>query len=217
MKSFPQLEWKWMGRNFLSGRFNQDMHQPAHSSQYPIPQYDMKRFLQQPALYLVLLLSGCVAQTDFRNTHRQVLPNLAPESSANTHVNYITEVVESVGTALVRIDSTRTVEISPDPILERFFRGELPTREEVQQGLGSGFITTSDGLIFTNAHVVANADSVTVLLKDGRRFTGEVVGADTVTDVAVIKIAATELPLTSPLDRITGDSKMMLLHGLKTR
>jgi S1-C subfamily serine protease len=155
----------------------------------------MNKFFPKPAVYLVLLISGCVANTDVRNAQRQVLPNLTPQSSANTDVNYVTQVVEAVGPAVVRIDSTRTVEISPDPILERFFRGELPTREEVQQGLGSGFITTSDGLIFTNAHVVANADSVTVLLKDGRRFTGEVVGADTVTDVAVIKIAATELPI----------------------
>jgi S1-C subfamily serine protease len=95
---------------------------------------------------------------------------------------------------VVRIDSTRTVEISPDPLLDRFFRGQLPSQEQVQRGVGSGFITTADGLIYTNAHVVAGADNVTVVLKDGRRFQGNVVGADPVTDVAVVRIKATGLP-----------------------
>ena len=159
----------------------------------------MKRFLQQSAFCFVLLLSGCSIPTrEVRNVQQPLNPNLLATSTANSdvnsNVNYVTRVVQEVGSAVVRIDSTRTVAISPDPVIERFFPGQLPTREEEQQGLGSGFITTADGLIFTNAHVVANADKVTVLLKDGRSFQGEVVGADSVTDVAVIKIAATELP-----------------------
>ncbi|WP_414563992.1 MULTISPECIES: HhoA/HhoB/HtrA family serine endopeptidase [unclassified Anabaena] len=154
----------------------------------------MNNFLQQPALYLVLLVTGCATSTAIRNTQQPVLPNILPPSATNTDVNYITQVVQQVGPAVVRIDSTRTVAVSPDPVFERFFQGELPTREEVQRGLGSGFITTADGLIFTNAHVVENADNVTVVLKDGRRFQGEVVGTDSVTDVAVVKIPATELP-----------------------
>lgn len=60
--------------------------------------------------------------------------------------------------------------------------------------MGSGFITTADGQIITNAHVVAGADRVQVTLKDGRTFTGEVIGADSVTDIAVIKIDANNLP-----------------------
>jgi S1-C subfamily serine protease len=154
----------------------------------------MKRFFPQPALYLVLLITGCVPNINFRNTQQPVLPNIPSPTTANPDANYITRVVQEVGPAVVRIDSTRTVEISPDPLFERFFQGDLPSREQVQRGLGSGFITTADGLIFTNAHVVANADNVPVLLKDGRRFQGEVVGADSVTDVAVVKIPATQLP-----------------------
>ncbi len=155
----------------------------------------MKRFFQQSAFCLVLLLSGCTIPTrDVRNGQQPLNPNLLATSTTNSDVNYVTRVVQQVGSAVVRIDSTRTVAISPDPVIERFFPGQFPTREEEQQGLGSGFITTADGLIFTNAHVVANADKVTVLLKDGRSFQGEVVGADSVTDVAVVKIAATDLP-----------------------
>ncbi|GAX38519.1 HhoA/HhoB/HtrA family serine endopeptidase [Nodularia sp. NIES-3585] len=155
----------------------------------------MKRFFPQSAFCLVLLLSGCgILTRNVRNFQQPQAQNIFTKSTANSDINYVTRVVQQVGPAVVRIDSTRTVAISPDPILERFFPGQLPTREEEQQGLGSGFITTADGLIFTNAHVVADADQVTVLLKDGRSFQGEVVGADTVTDVAVVKIAATELP-----------------------
>ncbi|WP_414550756.1 HhoA/HhoB/HtrA family serine endopeptidase [Anabaena sp. CCY 0017] len=164
----------------------------------------MKRLLKQSALCLFLLVSGCSIPTrDVRNAQQPADQNLFPISTTNSdlnsninlNVNYVIRVVQQVGPAVVRIDSTRTVQRSPDPVIERFFPGQLPTREEVQEGLGSGFITTTDGLIFTNAHVVANADKVTVLLKDGRSFQGEVVGADSVTDVAVVKIAATELPI----------------------
>ncbi|MDB9316429.1 HhoA/HhoB/HtrA family serine endopeptidase [Nodularia spumigena] len=156
----------------------------------------MKRLLQLPTFCLVLLVSGCsIPSRDVRNAQEPLDLNILAKSTENFDVNYITRVVQQVGPAVVRIDSTRTVAISPDPVIERFFPGQFPTREEEQQGLGSGFITTADGLIFTNAHVVADADKVTVLLKDGRSFEGEVVGADSVTDVAVVKIAATELPI----------------------
>jgi serine protease Do len=61
-------------------------------------------------------------------------------------------------------------------------------------GLGSGMIYRNDGLILTNAHVVAGADTLTVKLNDGREFKGKVVGVDERTDVAVVKIPATNLP-----------------------
>ena len=68
----------------------------------------------------------------------------------------------------------------------------------MQRGNGSGFIINSNGEILTNAHVVNGADVVTVSLKDGRSFRGQVKGEDTLTDVAVIKINANNLP-TVPL------------------
>ncbi|MBW4558835.1 MAG: trypsin-like peptidase domain-containing protein [Trichormus sp. ATA11-4-KO1] len=154
----------------------------------------MKRLFSQPVLYLVLLATGCIPARDVRNPQQPLVPNLLAQTTTNTDINYVTRVVQQVGPAVVRIDSTRTVEISPDPLLDRFFRGQLPSQEQVQRGVGSGFITTADGLIYTNAHVVAGADNVTVVLKDGRRFQGNVVGADPVTDVAVVRIKATGLP-----------------------
>src|SRR5213082_1833136 len=63
------------------------------------------------------------------------------------------------------------------------------------QSEGSGFIVRSDGYIFTNFHVVEGADHVDVKLKDGREFSGKVVGTDEKTDIAVIKIDAKDLPV----------------------
>jgi S1-C subfamily serine protease len=62
------------------------------------------------------------------------------------------------------------------------------------QGLGSGVVYDSSGLILTNAHVVAGAQSITIGMVDGRHFAGKVVGADTGFDVAVIKIDGSNLP-----------------------
>jgi serine protease Do len=61
-------------------------------------------------------------------------------------------------------------------------------------GLGSGFIVSADGFIVTNAHVVENAEEITVRLNDKREFKAKVIGADTRSDVAVIKVEATNLP-----------------------
>jgi serine protease Do len=74
------------------------------------------------------------------------------------------------------------------------FLPQLKRRPQVEQGSGSGFIISTNGLILTNNHVVAGADRVIVRLYDKREFSAKVVGADPATDVAVIKIEATGLP-----------------------
>lgn len=85
-----------------------------------------------------------------------------------------------------------------DPFFRRFFgeefQGHLPTpRKHQEQGLGSGVIVTSDGYIVTNNHVVEGADELTVSLPDKRTFKAKVIGTDPKTDVAVIKIDASDL------------------------
>ncbi|MFM9268449.1 HhoA/HhoB/HtrA family serine endopeptidase [Tychonema sp. BBK16] len=117
--------------------------------------------------------------------------------------NFVTKVVQQVGPAVVRINSSRTVRNqAPDDLegqFRRFFGSESPLQpgNRVERGSGSGFVFGSDGRILTNAHVVDGADTVTVKLKDGREFVGKVLGVDTVTDVAVVKIEANNLPVVS--------------------
>jgi len=109
--------------------------------------------------------------------------------------NFIVNAVDKVGPAVVRIDTVRRV-VNP---LGGLF-GSGPSIQQ-QQGQGSGFITRSDGVILTNAHVVEGASEVGVTLPDGRSFRGKVLGGDPVTDVAVVKVTAAGLPV-APL----GDS-----------
>jgi serine protease Do len=128
-----------------------------------------------------------------------------------------TELVETQGAAVVNISTTQVIKQHPlmqqmpfdedDPAQEffrRFFPGQIPgmppgypgrQREYKSQSLGSGFIISADGYILTNAHVVDNADEVTVKLTDKREFKAKVLGADKRTDVALIKIEAASLPV----------------------
>lgn len=114
--------------------------------------------------------------------------------------SFIVDAVNLVGPAVVRIDSARTVKtgvpkVFEDPFFRQFFGDSpFPPAERLEEGSGSGFILRSEGIILTNAHVVEQADQVTVKLKDGRSFEGTVVGEDPVTDVAVVKIEAQDLP-----------------------
>jgi serine protease Do len=96
--------------------------------------------------------------------------------------------------AVVFIKSERRERVSSrrQPSFDDFFN--LPRRPQVEQGSGSGFIVSQDGYILTNNHVVQGADRVTVRLLDNREFTAKTVGTDPNTDIAVIKIQATQLP-----------------------
>ncbi len=119
-------------------------------------------------------------------------------------------VVERAAPAVVFIEVERTVykhapyqffrqfpfDFFGDEFFRRFFPG-IP-REYKQKGAGSGFIVTPDGYIFTNNHVIEDADKVTVKLADGRTFEAKIVGRDPQSDVAVLKVDAKDLP-TVPL------------------
>lgn len=117
--------------------------------------------------------------------------------------NFVTGVVNRVGDAVVRIDASRTVRSNipdefNDPLFRRFF-GQIPRNNSRRTGgTGSGFIISQDGQILTNAHVVDGADRVRITLRNGRTFAGRVIGTDELTDVAVIKIDAQNLPTVKP-------------------
>jgi serine protease Do len=134
--------------------------------------------------------------------------------AANTLPDF-TKLAEEHGAEVVNISVTQVMQAgnSPfagmpnDPALEEFFKrfgipgmpgtpGQegQPGQEYKSQSLGSGFIISADGYILTNAHVVNEADEVLVKLNDKREFKAKIIGADKRTDVALLKIEATNLP-----------------------
>ena len=123
-------------------------------------------------------------------------------SSRSNNLNFIAKAAQKVGPAVVRIDAARQVsskghESFDSPFFRRFFGHgqEMPIpREQIERGTGSGFILTEDGQLLTNAHVVEGTKQVKVTLKDGQIYQGQVLGVDKMTDVAVVKIEATNLP-----------------------
>jgi serine protease Do len=119
-----------------------------------------------------------------------------------------TSVVEQALPAVVNISSSRTVKTkaSPatplfnDPFFRQFFGDQFERqlqvpRERRERSLGSGVILSADGYILTNNHVVEGASDIKVSLRDKREFKARLVGTDPKTDIAVLKIEATGLPI----------------------
>jgi S1-C subfamily serine protease len=176
--------------------------------------------LHQSGKYISLLLLSTIASCSFGYlAAKEQLPStlespavanqqVADSSSilaASKNTNFISNVVDKVGPAVVRINASTTVasrsgaeDEFEDPFFKRFFgnrtQQDRSTEREIRQGTGSGFIINKNGQIMTNAHVVAGATKVTVTLKDGRTIEGKVKGLDRVTDVAVIEVAQKNLP-----------------------
>ncbi|MBI2318555.1 MAG: DegQ family serine endoprotease [Betaproteobacteria bacterium] len=131
----------------------------------------------------------------------------AAAPAANVLLPDFTAIVDRNGPAVVNISVTQNVKtgasatpfsgIEPgDPFFEFFrqFRELVPRGDVPVRNLGSGFIVSPDGVILTNAHVVAEASEVTVKLTDKREFKAKVIGSDRQSDVAVLRIAAKGLP-----------------------
>ena len=130
------------------------------------------------------------------------------------------DLAAKVRPAVVNISTTSIVTVPGSPYhqffgqdqgggLDNFFRnffGQMPDRQLKQQSLGSGFIINKDGDILTNNHVVDNSEEIKVKLSDGREFKAKVIGRDTKTDLALIKISSTfgNLPVLA-----LGDSEQM--------
>jgi Do/DeqQ family serine protease len=169
-------------------------------------------------IWLVVLSTIASCSSGYIAGKNDLAPPVAP-ATANQDIasignlvgagnaNFITQVVDKVGPAVVRINASKTVASRQlpgefeDPFFRRFFGDrvpQMPQDREVERGTGSGFIINPNGQILTNAHVVAGADKVTVTLKDGRAFNGKVLGVDKVTDVAVVKIDAKNLTSVQP-------------------
>ncbi|HUH93349.1 MAG TPA: DegQ family serine endoprotease [Casimicrobiaceae bacterium] len=159
------------------------------------------------------LVAGCGnASTSFFPVSRAAMPEVQtrPVPAAAAALPDFSSLVAKYGPAVVNISVTESIKtgdheqqmpqlpgINPNDPFWKFFH-DLPwqnvPRNEIMRGLGSGFIVSPDGVILTNAHVVDNAKEVTVKLTDRREFKAKVIGKDDQSDVAVIKINATNLP-----------------------
>jgi len=124
--------------------------------------------------------------------------------------NSFADMIEKASPAVVKISMTRVIKASEqkdggqgggnpfgnDPFFQQFFggRGTQRPRDQREEGLGSGILVSPNGYILTNNHVVDKASKLEVTLSDGRDFKAKLIGADAQTDVAVIKIDASDLP-----------------------
>ena len=134
--------------------------------------------------YVALLASGRLATQPSSIAAASPTPlpvqTPAPQTAPPDEASGITRAAESVSPAVVTI-TVRAGEAT-DPF-------SLP-----ETGVGSGIIYDSNGWVLTNRHVVADATQVTVELNDGRRLQGSVYGVDTLTDLAIVKVDASDLP-----------------------
>lgn len=131
---------------------------------------------KNPALFPWVANQSIGTQTGSNQTTVQVPTNLVDIQSQ------VEEIANKISPAVVKIVSTTQ-------IIDPFFFQIIP-----QQGLGSGVIIRSDGLILTNNHVIADATKIEVTLSNGKTYKGEVLGTDPTSDLALVKINATDLP-----------------------
>jgi serine protease Do len=148
------------------------------------------------------------------------LPPIPPEIDKMSEGLRI--IAKHLKPAVVAVGVSQTVTdngpLTPDEFLRRFFGDEpggsaqpAPRRKLERRGLGSGVIVDPEGFILTNAHVVADADSIKVRLADGREFDAKVVGSDPASDIAVIRIKADHLPYAQLGDSDKADAGDLVL------
>ena len=113
----------------------------------------------------------------------------ASQAEAKKLSDAFVAVAEKVGPSVVQLEVTAREETS-DPVIRPFRDGDSP----IARGSGSGVIVSPDGAILTNNHVIDGALSISVRLRDGRLLPAKRVGRDPATDLAVVKIEATNLP-----------------------
>jgi len=140
----------------------------------------------------------------FEMTSSAPAPNsaLPPPNTAVVPVSSYADIVAKVAPAVITIHSQMRVRqpqqfpFMDDPFFRRFFgerQAQPPTQQ--QEGLGSGVIIDANGFILTNHHVVDGADQIKVDLNDNRTFDAKLVGSDAPSDLAVLKIEASNLPV----------------------
>lgn len=161
------------------------------------------KFLIFTLAFIAVLASGFIfGHFIFKNSEATELKseNISRERISqditDSRENAITRTVSEVSKAVVGISVTEVREyrdpFGDDPFFRQFF-GDRSYKQEVQ-GLGSGFLISDDGYIITNDHVVGNATKVVVSMTNGEHLDAEIVGKDSYSDIAVLKVNKTGLP-----------------------
>ncbi len=139
------------------------------------------------------------------------IPVKAQQLKTFSKKSFVAAAVSRSGPAVVTLETQRRVfsqgntGLPPglliDPYLQRFFglQGMGQPRTRIERGQGSGVIFSTEGLVLTNAHVVAKTDRLMIGMSDGRRVPGRVVGQDSLTDLAVIQLESSGPWPTAPL------------------
>lgn len=172
-----------------------------------------RTFSWLPWILLILVIAGFLAWQQYQKPKAPVasdgikMPAEKVEPLIDTTrtggvVSY-SAAVKVAAPAVVNIFTTQKVKqldhpLLNDPAFREFFGNQVPdqfNQSKNQNSLGSGVIVRPDGYILTNNHVIAQADQIVVALNDGRRAIAKVVGTDPDTDLAVIKIDLTDLPV----------------------
>ena len=152
---------------------------------------------------LVSIISGISvmqAQKETLNisTSNEVIENLPELSSVLNLQTVLRSIATNItpGVVSIEIDGTKNVPeaISSDPFFQYFFGNRQELRRQYNS-VGSGFIITPDGYLFSNWHVVKDAPNIKVTLADNRTFEAKLVGADTELDIALLKIDGEDLPV----------------------
>ena len=152
------------------------------------------------AVLLFLSALGCGQYTE-RSQQQPSGPT--PATPKNAPLSYAA-TVERVAPAVVTIRASSRVRVpeqfpfSNDPFFRYFFGGRMPGQQggtQVQQALGSGVVVRADGHILTNHHVVDGAQEIKVDLNDRRTLKAKLVGSDAPSDLAVLKVDASNLPV----------------------
>ncbi|HEY8559982.1 MAG TPA: Do family serine endopeptidase [Pyrinomonadaceae bacterium] len=171
---------------------------------------NVKRFLSLLLIFSVVAISGCrtnlfsSGDAPAVETQNQPLSPPPPLVVDGVRTSYA-DVVEKTSPAVVQIFSERKAQTQPqqfpfggNDFFERFLPRQAPQqqqqRPQIERGTGSGVISSADGYVLTNHHVIDGADKITVRMQDGKTFDAKVVGSDPPSDLAVLKIEATNLP-----------------------